>query len=152
MKAYRIKNDKIIGYRTIKNSSELLENEIEGDFVRPNYVNGELVETWTQADQTAEDERLEMQTVADLLDKFQSDGKAFYIEVRNLTRYHQSKGTITDSQYKSIRVTLEPALRPLTLGDWDIAQDNINAINRPTGVLEVLYDKVKSKIDSYLEL
>lgn len=148
MKAYKIKDNRIIAIRIL--TGELQDGEIEGDFIRPDYVNGELIETWTQADEDAEVIRLEKLTVRELLDKFEDDGNEFYYEVRDLVKYHLSKATITETQYKLIRVTLEPALRPLKLGDWDIAQDNVNAITRPTGILSELYDKVKNGIDNYL--
>jgi len=119
-------------------------------FQKPQWNGTEIVEGWTQADEDARVEAQEKATVKELLDKFESDGNEFYYEVRDLVKYHLSKGTINETQYKATRVTLEPALKPLKLGDWDIAQDNLNEINRPSGILGKLYDIVKNKIDEYL--
>ena len=105
---------------------------------------------FTQAEIDAYDEQQENQTVQQLLDQFEADGNEFYREVAVLVKKNYDNGTITQTQYKAIRVVLEPALRPLKLGDFDIAQDNINAINRPSGTLAPLYDFVKNKIDNYL--
>ena len=119
-------------------------------FQKPTWNGSTIEEGWTQTDQDNLDEALELISVGELLDKFEFDGNAFYIEIRNLVKWHYGKGTINEAQFKAIRVTLEPALRPLKLGDWDIAQDNINAITRPNGPLGQLYDLVKNKIDNYL--
>ena len=109
------------------------------------------VEDFTQAEIDEYNENKETQTIRELLQQFENDGNTFYNDVKLLVKKHHTKGTITDAQFKSIRVVLEPALRPLKLGDWDIAQDNINAINRPSGTLAPLYDFVKDKIDNYLK-
>ena len=105
---------------------------------------------FTQEEIDAYNLELENRPIVELLQQFENDGIEFYNEVRELVKKHHLKGTITDNQFKGIRVTLEPALRPLKLGDWDIAQDNINAITRPSGTLALLYDFVKNKIDNYL--
>jgi len=106
--------------------------------------------TLTQAEIDAQLLEEENRPILDLLEKFESDGNTFYNDVKLLVKKHHTKGTITDAQFKSIRVVLEPAMRPLKLGDFDIAQDNINAITRPSGTLAPLYDFVKDKIDNYL--
>ena len=122
----------------------------QSPFTKPFYNGTVIVEGWTQADEDAKviaDEKL---NVAELLAQFELDGNAFYIGIRTLVKYSFDQGTITGTQFKNIKVTLEPAIRPLRLGDWDIAQDNINAISRPTGNLGPLYDFVKNGIDTYL--
>ena len=152
MIVYKIKDNRIVGISTKDDNYQLKENEYSMSvwYRKPFFTGTTIVETWTQADQDEEDERIEKQTVSDLLNKFEEDGKKFYIKVRDLIKLHHSRGNITDEQFKNIRIVLEPALRPLVLGDWDIAQDNINAITRPSGVLSELYDFVKDKIDVYL--
>ena len=126
-----------------------LEPLLEGDFADNKFV--QRVYDFTQAEKDAYDEQQETQSVQSLLDLFESDGIQFYNEVRLLVKKHYVKETITEAQFKSIRKTLEPAMRPLKLGDWDIAQDNLNAITRPTNAkLATLYDVVKTKIDTYL--
>ena len=78
------------------------------------------------------------------------DGEEFFNNVYVKIKRHYDNGNINDAQYKAIRTSLTPALQPLKWGDWDLAQDNINAIQRPSGNLSVLYDFLKNKIDDYI--
>jgi len=132
---------------TITQYQRLIPLEVT-DLVGNQFI--QRVYDFTQAEIDAYDEQQETQTVQQLLDTFETDGIEFYREVAVLVKKNYDNGTITETQYKAVRVTLEPALRPLKLGDFDIAQDNINAITRPNGILGQLYDFVKNKIDNYL--
>jgi len=145
MKAYRIKNEKLIGIRIIQSVNDLLPDEIEGDFIRPEYQNGQLIETWTQADQDAEDE----QTRSTESDQGEREGMSICKQIRDFIVTKRHKGQISGGQFKNIRITLRPVFDSLRSGDWDIAEDEINAIQRPSGDLGLVYDKIKTEIEEY---
>jgi len=133
---------------TITQYQRVLPLEIT-DLIGTQFI--QRVYDFTQAEIDAYNLEQENRPILELLQQFESDGNTFYNDVKLMVKKHHTKGTITDAQYKAIRVTLEPALRPLKLGDFDIAQDNLNAIPRPTNAkLAILYDFVKNKIDNYL--
>jgi len=119
-------------------------------FIKWKLVGGIWVEGATpqEIDDAAEAE--EKQTVAQLLAQFENDGKAFFHEIRVLVMYYYNKGTISEVQFNAIKDILRPAIAPLLIGEWDQAQINIDALNRPSGVLGNLYDFVKTGIDTYL--
>jgi len=85
------------------------------------------------------------------LDAKERDGEKFFKELRNLVRKHYNLGNITGPQYKGIRTLLQPAIQPLRYGDWDLCQDNLNAITPPSNAkMLTLYNFIKNKVDSYI--
>jgi hypothetical protein len=84
------------------------------------------------------------------LDIKQQDGEQFFIKVRRKVRRFYNDGNITKVQYETIRISLQPVIQPLRYGDWDIAQNVINGISRPSGQMGLLYDFLKNKIDIYV--
>ena len=105
---------------------------------------------WTQEEIDAKIEADEDAEVTDLLQMFERDGNEFYTKVRLVVQKNYKNDVITEVQYKGIKTILEPALRPLKLGDWDLAKDSIALIDRPTNVkMATLYDFVKTKVDAY---
>ena len=153
MTVYKIIDGVLKGWQKKPNGYTLKENEIFGadDLKKPRFIDGEIVETWTQADQDAQDEATAQQTVSELLDKFEADGQQFLKTFRAYIRRQYDLDNLTTNQFKGIRNTLTPALQPLRYGDWDIAQDNVNAITPPTNAkLLSIYNKLKDRIDAYL--
>jgi hypothetical protein len=154
MVVYTILNNGIIGIRNEDINYVLQPNERSSTiwYQIPfyNIATDEVEESITQAQI---DERLELeekQTVAQLLAQFENDGKAFFHEIRVLVMYHYNKGTINQTQFNAIKDILRPAIAPLLIGEWDQAKINVDALNRPSGVLGNLYDFVKGGIDDYL--
>jgi hypothetical protein len=109
-----------------------------------------VVESITQEEIDALAE-LEIDRSIDIdLNNRELDGEAFFIKVRRKIRRFYNDGNINQAQYKTIRTTLQPVLQPLRYGDWDVCQDNINAISRPNGQMGNLYDFLKNQIDQYV--
>ena len=99
-----------------------------------------------------QDDKVIENTITQNLDKYQEDGEAFFKKIGNAIRRKYNDGDISTAQYKGIRVSLQPALQPLRYGDWDIAQDNVNAITPPTNQkLLLIYNLIKDKIDIYVQ-
>ena len=96
-----------------------------------------------------DEQQIENQTLQ-LIQQRESDGNAFFYKVVTAIKRRYDEGNLTNAQYKNIRSSLKDVLLPLKFGDWDLAQDAINAINRPSGAMGVLYDFLKNKIDSYV--
>ena len=96
-----------------------------------------------------DDAQIENQALQ-LIQQRESDGNAFFYKVVTAIKRRYDEGNLTNAQYKNIRSSLKDVLLPLKFGDWDLAQDAINAINRPSGAMGVLYDFLKNKIDSYV--
>jgi hypothetical protein len=135
---YRIEDNTLKGWRG------------KSPFKKPEWNGSEIVEGWTQADEDARLDAEEELTVGQLLKKFEEDGIEFYERFRTLVRRRFTSGDINTVQYKAIRDNLGPVMRPLRYGDWDLAQDNINALPRPNGILGDVYDFVKNRVDSYV--
>jgi bifunctional ADP-heptose synthase (sugar kinase/adenylyltransferase) len=154
MVVYTILNNGIIGIRNEGINYILNPNErgstIWYQIPFYNIATDEVEESITQQQIDDRLEAQEKQTVAQLLAQFENDGKAFFHEIRVLVMYHYNKGTISEVQFNAIKDILRPAIAPLLIGEWDQAQINIDALNRPSGVLGNLYDFVKGGIDDYL--
>ena len=154
MVVYTILNNGIIGIRNEPIGYILNPNErgstIWYQIPFYNIATDEVEESITQAQIDERLEQQEKQTVAQLLAKFENDGKAFFHEIRILVMYHYNKGTITEVQFNTIKDILRPAIAPLLIGEWDQAKINVDALTRPSGVLGNLYDFVKNGIDTYL--
>jgi len=152
MIVYKIKDNKIVEIRREANDYVIKVDEYSSTvwYLKPFFTGADVVESITQQeiDDRAEQEADNLIEVN--LNTREQDGNEFYIKVRNLAKKNYDLGNINPTQYKGIRVTLQPALQPLRWGDWDIAQDNINAISRPSGNLGVLYDFLKNKVDQYV--
>ena len=152
MIVYKIKDNKIVGISRQANDYVLQANEYSSDvwYLKPFWNGTAVVESITQQEI---DERAEQEAdrlIEQNLNTREQDGEEFYIKVRNLAKKHYNLGNINQSQYTNIRVMLQSVLQPLKLGDWDIAQDNIILITRPSGNLGALYDFVKNNIDQYI--
>ena len=154
MVVYTILNNGIVGIRNEPIGYILNPNErgstIWYQIPFYNITTDEVEESITQAQIDERLEAEEKQTVAQLLATFENDGKAFFHEIRILVMYHYNKDTITEVQFNAIKDILRPAIAPLLIGEWDQAKINIDALNRPSGVLGNLYDFVKNGIDTYL--
>ena len=150
MKVYRIKDSKIIGIFTKEDTYELQKYEYSGNFKKPYFNGSEIIETWTQQDEDNLTEYTKETEANDKLNKREADGLKYFRLLRNFIKRKYDDNVINETQFKTIRVNLSPALQPLKDGDFDIAQDNINAITRPSGALGVLYDRVKEDIDNYI--
>ena len=125
-----------------------LEDLIPSDFNGTNWV--QRVYDFTAQEVIDYDELQIENAISQDLNTKQQDGETFFVQVRNKIRRFYNDGNINQTQYKSIRTSLQPVLQPLRYGDWDVAQDNINAISRPSGQLGNLYDFLKNKIDTYI--
>ena len=152
MIVYKIKDNKIVEIRREANDYVIKVDEYSSTvwYLKPFFTGADVVESITQQeiDDRAEQEADNLIEVN--LNTREQDGNEFYIKVRNLVKKNYDLNNINQTQYKGIRVTLQPALQPLKLGDWDLAQDNINAIARPSGNLGALYDFLKNKVDQYV--
>lgn len=148
------------------------EFEFANDLINYNISGGILIDTTTQQEREDNVESEIENTLIQNLNKYRSDGEEFFKKLGNFIRRKRENGklvenatpeelaligdsikqnTITQAQYKGIRVTLQPALQPLRYGDWDIAQDNINAITPPTNAkMLLIYNFVKNKVDTYV--
>lgn len=96
-----------------------------------------------------DNEQIESQTISTLQQR-ESDATDFINKVVTAIKRRYDEGNLTQTQYKNIRTSLEPVIRFLKLGDWDLAQDTINSISRPNGQMGTLYDFLKDKIDEYV--
>ena len=96
-----------------------------------------------------DDQQIETQTLSTLQQR-ESDATDFINKVVTAVKRRFDEGNLTQAQYKNIRTSLEPVIRFLKLGDWDLAQDTINGISRPAGQMGTLYDFLKNKIDQYV--
>lgn len=135
---YRIVDDVLRGWRGTS------------PFKKPMWDGTSIVEGWTQADEDAEAEAIEERTVRALLDQFEADGNRFYNKVSTRIRVLFQKKRISKAQYKILRRDLQPALQHLKEGNWDLAQDAIASIKRPTGRPGAIYDFVKSEVKLYV--
>ena len=96
-----------------------------------------------------DDQLIENQALS-LLQQRESEGINFINKTVTAIKRRYDEGNLTQTQYKNIRTSLEPVIRFLKLGDWDLAQDTINGISRPSGQMGILYDFLKNKIDEYV--
>ena len=152
MIVYKIKDGKIVSIFREDDNYQLQANEYSSNvwYLKPFFNGNAVVESITQQEI---DERAEQEAdnlIEQNLNTREQDGNEFYIKVRNLVKKNYDLNNINQTQYKGIRVTLQPALQPLRWGDWDIVQDNITLIARPTGNLGALYDFLKNKVDQYV--
>lgn len=86
-----------------------------------------------------------------ILETYKIDGLAYFRKTRNFIKRNADNGTITKAQLRGIKNILQPALLPLKDGNWDIAQDSINAITPPTNAkMLTLYNRVKDDVDAYV--
>jgi len=82
---------------------------------------------------------------------FRQDGEQAYNRIKYKIKRANTDGTITKPQYKLVRKFLSPAIYPLNFGDWDIAQDNLNALTPPTNAkLLFILNKVKQIVNDYI--
>ena len=82
---------------------------------------------------------------------FRQDGEQAYNRIKYKIKRANTDGTITKNQYKLVRKFLSPAIYPLNFGDWDIAQDNLNALTPPTNAkLLFILNKVKQIVNDYI--
>lgn len=96
-------------------------------------------------------EAYEENLVDDKLNQYQNDGVEFLRIFRNFVYRKYKGGEITENQFKGIRSTLAPALLPLKVGAWDLAQDLVDDITEPNNAnMKALLNKVKDKIDTYI--
>ena len=96
-----------------------------------------------------DEQQLEIQARS-VVSQRETAGNELFYKVATVVKRRYDEGNLTQNQYKNIRTQLENVIRPLKLGDWDIAQDNINAISRPSGQMGTLYDYLKNEIDTYV--
>ena len=71
-----------------------------------------------------DDEQIENQTLSTLQQR-EIDANDFINKLVTSIKRRFDEGNLTQNQYKNIRTSLEPVVRFLKLGDWDIAQDTI---------------------------
>ena len=152
MIVYTIKDNKIISIKNVDNTYELQANEYSSNtwYLKPFFNGSAVVESITQAEI---DERTEQEAEAEaerVVIKRTTDGQRFLNQIGTKVKRAYDKGDITQVQFKNIRSSVKDVLIPLTMGDWDLAQDNINAVSRPSGQLGVLYDYIKNEIDTYV--
>ena len=82
---------------------------------------------------------------------FRQDGEQAYNRIKYKIKRANTDGTITKNQYKLVRKFLSPAIYPLNFGDWDIAQDNLNALQELTNAkLLFILNKVKQIVNDYI--
>ena len=83
--------------------------------------------------------------------KYEDDGQRLYRKIKNRIRRKLDNSTITLNQFNAIRRTLRPEILPLTTGDWDIAQENLNALTPPTNAkLLAILNNIKGQVDDYI--
>jgi len=153
MIVYKIKDNKIVGISRKDENYVVKVGEFSTDtwYEKPFFNGSAVVESITQQEI---DERADAEVelaVSQSLAQYKSDGMAFLRKVGAFVRRKYNDGDITQAQYKGIRVSLQPALQPLADGDWDIAQDNLNAITPPVNAnMLAIYTFVKDKVDAYV--
>jgi tRNA(Ser,Leu) C12 N-acetylase TAN1 len=125
-----------------------LENLIPSDLVGNQWI--QRVYNFTQQEIDDYDQEQIDNAIDAIVNTYEADGRAFFVKLRRKIREYYDDGNITQAQYKNIRTSLQPVIQPLRYGDWDVAQDEINAISRPAGQMGVLYDFLKNKIDQYI--
>ena len=83
--------------------------------------------------------------------KFQKDGKKAFNEIKIRLIQAERNGLITKAQLLGFKKILMPELRPLLDGDWDIARNNLDALQDPTNqtVLNIV-NQIKAKILDYI--
>ncbi len=150
---YRVLNGVLKGWQKRQDDYILKPNEIEGgDFKKPAYVNGEIIETWTVEDQATEDENNAENNISLILTQSEIDGISLVRSIRATAARRRETGNITIAQYKTIRLLLNPTFAHLRCGDWDLAQDEINNTTAPGAPkLLTIYNKLKNQIGAYLE-
>lgn len=88
---------------------------------------------------------------ADLENKHEEDGKQLYRRIKFKIRKLLANGTITLTQFNTVRRFLRPAILPLNTGDWDIAKENVDALIIPTNTkLLAILNTVKDLINDYI--
>jgi hypothetical protein len=152
MIVYRIKFNRIFEIRQEPDNYVLQQDEYSNPthFVRPLYTGSDVIENATQADIDDDNEHYAQRDAEELQGKREKHGIQFFRKVAVKVKRAYDDGNIDQTQYKNIRTSLQTVLQPLRYGDWDVAQDNINAISRPSGQMGVLYDFLKNKIDTYV--
>ena len=152
MIVYKIKDSKIVSISRQNANYELQPNEYSSDvwYLKPFFNGSNVVESITQQeiDERAENEA-EITAENSVRERI-TDGETFFMNVATKVKRAYEAGNINATQYKTIRTSLKDVLLPLKIGDWDLAQDAINAITRPNGAMGVLYDFLKNKIDDYV--
>jgi len=153
MIVYKIKDNKIVSVSRQDDNYQLQANEYQTAVwhQKPFFNGSAVVESITQQeiDERADAEIEKATTLT--LEQYKKDGADFFNKVGNFVRRKYNDGDITQAQYKGIRVSLQPALQPLADGDWDIAQDNLNAITPPVNAkMLAIYTFVKDKVDAYV--
>lgn len=85
--------------------------------------------------------------------KLENDGQQLYRKIKNRIRRKLNKGRITKNQFNNIRRVLRPAILPLRTGDWDIVQENLNAIKPPNNAkLLAILNTIKGLVNDYITL
>ena len=125
-----------------------LEDLLPTDLVGTQYI--QRVYTFDQDEIDAKIEADAEQSALNIVSQRTRDGEDFFNKVATKVKRSYDDGNINQSQFKNIRTSLKDVLLPLRFGDWDLAQDNINAVTRPSGQLGGLYDFLKNKIDQYV--
>ena len=124
---------------------ELLEGEYSSNIklIKPNLIDGVLVESITQSeiDERAENE-LE-QTETQTLEKQLQDGIKASMQLKVYI-----KRNISASSYKNARIQVRPIFEALRGGDWDIALDEITIID--TAKSTVMTRRIKTHIENYI--
>ena len=83
--------------------------------------------------------------------QYEDDGKELYRRIKFRVRRLYDNGTISLSQFNTVRRFLRPAVLPLTTGDWDIAKENVDALTVPTNTkLLAILNTVKQYINDYI--
>lgn len=118
--------------------------------LKPILINGVLTEGISQAEIDAKTEEDAEQNALNVVSQRISDGEDFFNKVATKVKRAYDDGNITQAQFKNIRTSLKDVLLPLRFGDWDISQEVINGISRPSGEMGVIYDFLKNKIDQYV--
>jgi hypothetical protein len=108
-------------------------------------VDDVLTDLTTQADRDAQaDVELEQQIERDLEEEI-LDG----VKAANKLKVYLKKN-LTANQYKNARVTVSPVWEALRRGDWDIALDEMNAINLPNEPYASMKATIVAKLEDYL--
>lgn len=116
------------------------------NITRDGWVEGLTGQELVEAEEARQDALIDLK-----LESRKVDGVDYFRKIRNLIQRNLDNGTITTNQLRGIKNILQPALLPLKDGNWDIAQDSINAITPPTNAKMLsLYTKVKTDIDAYV--
>jgi len=145
---YKVKDAKIISISRQSNDYILKSNEYSSVtwYQKPFFNGNVVIESITQIEIDA---KIEYQSEQDLITQIKKELTDGIEASEKLVLYIQQLGLKPDQLLTAKKVLL-PVYKALRDGNWDIAQEEMNLINRPSGAFGVVYDTIKNRIDSYL--